>query len=233
MAADAGRHLDRELRDGEAHRRLREGLVGGPVAAAVADPRVLAAMRAVPRHSFVPTQYLGFAYLDEPVAIGRGQTVSQPSLIAAMVELLDLRPGDRVLEVGTGSGYEAAVLAQLTDEVYSVERDLELAASARAVLSALGIGVVHIAVRDGHLGWPENAPYRGIVVAAAADHTPPALVDQLDPDGGRLVIPIGPPGAHQMLWLLTRRGARTEERRIMGVRFVPLVRGGTGARPAH
>ncbi len=221
--ADAGPILDRELRDTESSARLRDRLVDGPVAAAVTDPGVLDAMRHVPRHSFVPTRYLADAYLDEPVGIGRGQTVSQPSLVAMMVELLDLRPGDRVLEVGTGSGYEAAVLAGLTDEVYTVERDPDLAEGARAVLDALGVSGVHVDVRDGHLGWPEHAPYRAIVVAAAAERTPPALVDQLEPDGGRLVIPIGPAGGGQMLWLLTRHGERVDERRIIAVRFVPLT----------
>ena len=181
-------------------------------------------MRHVPRHSFVPTAVLRSAYLDEPLPIGLGQTIPQPSLVALMAELLDLRPGDRVLEVGTGSGYQAAVLSRLTDQVFSVEFVPELAVTARAVLDALGYGDVATDRRDGFHGWPERAPYRAIVVAAAPDHLPPALVDQLDPEGGRLVIPTGPSWHGQTLWLVTRRGAHVVKERILSVRFVPLTR---------
>ena len=217
-------NLDRQLGDSEAYRRLREALVSGPVAEAVSDPRVLDAMRRVPRHSFVPTRLLRHAYDDEPLPIGLGQTIPQPSLIALMAELAMVQRGDRVLEVGTGSGYQAAVLAQLTDELYSVEIVPELAASARAVLDALGWGSIRTDRRDGYLGWPEHAPYRAIVVSAAPDHLPPALVDQLAPDGGRLVVPIGPRGDLQELWLVTRRGEDIASERITAVRFVPLTR---------
>ena len=220
--------LDRELDDSDTYRRLRDALVRGPVAEAVSDPRVLDAMRRVPRHSFVPTRLLRYAYHDEPLPIGLGQTIPQPSLIALMAELADVRPGDRVLEVGTGSGYQAAVLAQLTGELYSVEIVPELAASARAVLDALGWGAVRTDRRDGYLGWPEHAPYRAIVVSAAPDHLPPALVDQLAPDGGRLVVPIGPRGDLQELWLVTRRGEDVTKERITAVRLVPLTRERSG-----
>jgi protein-L-isoaspartate(D-aspartate) O-methyltransferase len=219
-----GPGLDRELDDSDEYRRLREALVGGPVAEAVSDPRVLAAMRSVPRHSFVPTRLLRFAYDDEPLPIGLGQTIPQPSLIALMAELLGVRSADRVLEVGTGSGYQAAVLSRLTDQLYSVEIVPELAANARAVLDALGYGAIRTDRRDGSLGWPEHAPFRAIVVTAAPDHLPSPLVDQLDPGGGRLVIPIGPPGDVQTLWLVTRQGEHVAKERITTVRFVPLTR---------
>jgi protein-L-isoaspartate(D-aspartate) O-methyltransferase len=221
---DAEPVLDRELRDSDEHRRLREALVGGPVAAAVSDPRVLDAMRRVPRHSFVPTNVLARAYEDHPLPIGRGQTIPQPSLVGLMAQLLHVRAGDRVLEVGTGSGYQAAILAQLTDQVYSVEIVPELAASARAVLDLLGYGAVHTDRRDGYLGWPEHAPYRAIVVAAAPGHLPQPLVDQLAPDGGRLVVPLGSSWDSQSLWLITRHGELVERQRILDVRFVPLTR---------
>jgi len=221
---DAMPGLDRELNDSDEYRRLREALVNGPVAAAVSDPRVLVAMRRVPRHSFVPTDVLRYAYEDRPLAIGLGQTIPQPSLVGLMAELLDVRPGDRVLEVGTGSGYQAAVLGQMTDQVFSVELVPELAAGARAVLHALGYGAIGTDRRDGYLGWPEHAPYRAIMVAAAPDHIPLPLVDQLTRDGGRLVVPVGPPGGHQSLWLVTRQGEHVTERRVAEVRFVPLTR---------
>jgi len=216
--------LDRDLVDGDEQRSRRDTLVDGPVAAAVKDPRVVAAMRAVPRHCFVPTDQLGAAYLDYPLPIGLGQTISQPSLVAMMTELLDLQPGDRVLEIGTGSGYQAAILRQLTDQVYSVEIIPELAATARAVLDALGYADIQTDRRDGYFGWPEHGPYDAIVVTAAPDHLPSPLVDQLSPDGGRLVIPIGPPGDVQSLWLVTRRGSDVRMERLIEVRFVPLTR---------
>ncbi len=225
---EAGPGLDRELHDGDEYRHLREALVRGPVAAAVSDARVLAAMLRVPRHCFVPTGVIRSAYLDEPLPIGLGQTIPQPSLVGLMIELLDVRPGDRVLEVGTGSGYQAAVLGQLTDQVYSVEIVPELATTARAVLDALGYHAVVTDRRDGALGWPEHAPYHAILVAAAPDHLPSPLVDQLDPDGGRLVIPMGPSWHSQTLWLVTRRGEQVAKERIIGVRFVPLTRDGSG-----
>jgi protein-L-isoaspartate(D-aspartate) O-methyltransferase len=216
--------LDRDLGDSEAYRSLRDELVDGSVAAVVKDPRVIAAMRTVPRHCFVPTGELDFAYRDVALPIGLGQTISQPSLVGMMTELLDVGPGDRVLEIGTGSGYQAAILRQLTDEVYSVEIIPELAASGRAVLDALGYGDIHTDRRDGYFGWPEHAPYDAIVVTAAPDHLPSPLVDQLSPDGGRLVIPIGPPGDVQTLWLVTRQGDDVKMEQLIAVQFVPLTR---------
>ncbi|HEY4632350.1 MAG TPA: protein-L-isoaspartate(D-aspartate) O-methyltransferase [Candidatus Limnocylindrales bacterium] len=216
--------VDRDFADNDEMRRQRDQLVDSYVAPRVTDARVIAAMRAVPRHSFVPTQWLGAAYSDHPLPIGHGQTVSQPSLVAMMTELLEPDEGDRVLEIGTGSGYQAAILRELTPEVYSVEIIPELAGIARVVLDRLGYGDVRIDRRDGYFGWQEHAPYDAIIVTAAPDHLPPPLVAQLDPDGGRLVIPIGPVGDVQVLWLVTRQGDEVAMERVLDVRFVPLTR---------
>jgi len=216
--------VDRDFAESDETRRQRDRLVDNDVAPRVTDERVIAAMRAVARHSFVPTRWLGDAYADHPLPIGHGQTISQPSLVAMMTELLQLAEGDRVLEIGTGSGYQAAILAELTPEVYSVEIIPELAGIARVVLDRLGYGDVRIDRRDGYFGWQEHAPYDAIIVTAAPDHLPPPLVAQLDPDGGRLVIPIGPVGDVQVLWLVTRQGDEVVMERVLEVRFVPLTR---------
>jgi protein-L-isoaspartate(D-aspartate) O-methyltransferase len=216
--------VDRDFTDRDEMRGQRNQLVDGYVVQRVTDTRVIAAIRAVPRHSFVPTQWLGTAYSDQPLPIGHGQTISQPSLVAMMTELLRLDDGERVLEIGTGSGYQAAVLGELTPEVYSVEIIPELAGIARVVLDRLGYGDVRIDRRDGYFGWEEHAPYDAIIVTAAADHVPPPLVAQLDPDGGRMVIPIGPVGDVQVLWLVTRQGDEVSMERVLEVRFVPLTR---------
>jgi protein-L-isoaspartate(D-aspartate) O-methyltransferase len=225
-AASSSPGLDRELADDETFRSRRDDLVDQSVAPLVDDTRVIAAMRAVPRHSFVPRDQLARAYDDFPLPIGYGQTISQPSLVAEMTRLLELEPGDRVLEIGTGSGYQAAILAELTDEVYSVEIIPELAATAREVLDALGYEEVRTDRRDGYFGWPENAPYEAIIVTAAPDHLPSPLSDQLSPDGGRMVIPIGPPGNVQTLWLVTRQAEEVAMEQLLEVRFVPLTREG-------
>ena len=216
--------VDRDFADSDEMRRQRDELVDTYVAPRVTDERVLAAMRAVPRHSFVPTRWLGDAYADHPLPIGHGQTISQPSLVAMMTELLEPDEGDRVLEIGTGSGYQAAILRELTPEVYSVEIIPELAGIARVVLDRLDYEDVRIDRRDGYFGWEEHAPYDAIIVTAAPDHLPPPLVAQLDPDGGRMVIPIGPVGDVQVLWLVTRQGDEVSMERVLEVRFVPLTR---------
>jgi len=216
--------VDRDFADSDEMRRKRDELVDSYVAPRVTDELVIAAMRAVTRHSFVPTQAFGSAYSDHPLPICYGQTISQPSLVAMMTELLQLDEGDRVLEIGTGSGYQAAILRELTPEVYSVEIIPELAGIARVVLDRLGYGDVRIDRRDGYFGWEEHAPYDAIMVTAAPDHLPPPLVAQLDPDGGRLVIPIGPVGDVQVLWLVTRQGDEVAMERVLEVIFVPLTR---------
>jgi protein-L-isoaspartate(D-aspartate) O-methyltransferase len=188
----------------------------------VRDSLVLRAMRAVPRHLFVPELERPLAYADHPLPIGEGQTISQPYIVAAMTELLALQPGENVLEIGTGSGYQAAVLAEITGRVYSIEIVESLARSAEARLAELGYGDrVHVRAGDGYRGWPEEAPFDAIIVTAAPDHVPAPLIDQLAP-GGRLVIPVG--DAFQMLKVIARAGDGTvTERSVLPVRFVPMT----------
>ena len=216
--------LDRQFGNNEEYQEDLDRLVSAYIEPYVENGQVVEAMRSVSRHSFIPTQFLGQAYEDHPLPIGYGQTISQPSLVARMTELLEIDPGDRVLEIGTGSGYQAAILAELTDEVYTVEIIPELASIARAVLDQLGYGYVHVDRRDGYFGWAEFAPYDAIIVTAAPDHLPYPLVEQLKPDGGRMVIPIGPVGNVQTLWLVIRHGDEVEMQQLMGVRFVPFTR---------
>lgn len=169
-----------------------------------ADPDVLAAMRLVPRHAFVPEDVASLAYEDRPLPIGYGQTISQPFVVALMTDLLDVEPGDTVLEIGTGSGYQAAVLSPLVADVYTIEIIPELGERAAGTLEALAFENVETKIADGYYGWPENAPFDGIVVTAAAGAIPPPLVEQLAP-GGRMVIPIGGPFAAQQLMLVEKR----------------------------
>ena len=188
----------------------------------ISDPRVLDAMRAVPRHVFVPTVLAASAYADTPLPIGMRQTISQPYIVAYMTEAAAIRPGARVLEIGTGSGYQAAVAAEIAGRVFTIEIVPELAAVARARLAALGYDNVEVRAGDGYRGWPEEAPFDAILVTAAPDHVPPALVEQLA-EGARLVIPVGPDGALQAMTIVTRGagGAVTEE--TFPVRFVPMT----------
>lgn len=189
----------------------------------VRDERVLAAMRTVPREAFVPDHLAGQAYRDHPLPIDEGQTISQPYVVAWMIEALQPHPGDRVLEIGAGSGYAAAVLSRVVDEVYTVERFPALARQAGQRLERLGYLNVLVRVGDGTLGWPEFAPYDGIVVAAGGPEVPRPLLDQLAP-GGRLVIPVGPRPDLQTLVRVTRlRDGRLREEDLGAVRFVPLV----------
>ncbi len=193
------------------------------VARGVSNPDVLRAMRSVPRHLFVPPDYLDLAYDDRPLPIGYGQTISQPYIVAWMTELLQLKPEEKVLEIGTGSGYQAAVLAELGYvEVYSIEIIPELAEQAAERLRRLGYGQVHLTQGDGYFGWPEHAPYDAIIVTAAPDHLPPPLVEQLK-EGGRLVIPIGPRGGWQTLWRFTKKAGEVQAEALDYVSFVPLT----------
>jgi protein-L-isoaspartate(D-aspartate) O-methyltransferase len=189
----------------------------------VTDSATLAAMRAVPRHEFVEASFRGAAYGDHPLPIGHDQTISQPYIVAYMTELLRPRPGMRVLEVGTGSGYQAAVLAAAGCDVYSVEILAPLADAARERLRRLGYDAIRVRVSDGYLGWPAAAPFDAVIVTAAAPSVPPALVDQLA-RGGRMVIPTGRAGGAQWLQLVTKDHAgRVRTERLAPVRFVPLV----------
>jgi protein-L-isoaspartate(D-aspartate) O-methyltransferase len=189
----------------------------------VEDPRVLDAMRAVPRHEFVPAEQVDRAYENRPLPIGFGQTISQPYIVALMTELLEVQSHERVLEIGTGSAYQAAVLAELTDQVYSVEIIPGLAERAKKTLERLGYSRVRVREGDGYHGWPEHAQFDGIIVTAAPDHVPPPLIRQLK-EGGRLVIPVGPPGSYQTLWRFTKQQGEVVSENITGVVFVPLVR---------
>ena len=188
----------------------------------VRDEDVLRAMESVPRHEFVSREHIGQAYDDHPLPIGYGQTISQPYIVAAMTELLRLSRAARVLEVGAGSGYQAAILAELVDEVYTIEIIPELCEQARDRLLRLGYRNVQVRCGDGYYGWEEKGPFDAIIVTCAPDHIPQSLVSQLA-DEGRMVIPVGPPGAYQALWLVERHGQETRSERIMGVAFVPLT----------
>jgi protein-L-isoaspartate(D-aspartate) O-methyltransferase len=199
-----------------------EDLIRVLQAEGIGDRRVLAAFQAVPRSLFVPAEAVGRAYLDEPIRIPRGQVTTQPSLIAAMVAALGLTGGERVLEVGTGLGFQTAILARLARQVVSIERLADLAAQARANLAAAGVGRVTVVVGDGTLGVPEHAPYQAIVVSAASSWVPGPLVEQLT-DGGRLVHPVGP-GGHEQVTAFSRQAERlVVEARLVPARFVPLV----------
>ena len=201
--------------------RNREAMVKEQIEArGVKDPLTLAALRKVPRHELVPADMRPFAYEDDPLPIGHAQTISQPYIVAFMTEALGLKGGERVLEVGTGSGYQAAVLAEIASEVYTIEIVEPLAVRARADLARLGYRNIEVRAGDGYKGWPEKAPFDAIIVTAAAPTIPAPLKEQLK-DGGRLVIPIGEDD--QSLIVLTRRGARFEERILLPVRFVPMT----------
>ena len=191
---------------------------------AALSERVMKAMEKVPRHRFVSPGSERYAYDNRPLPIGHGQTISQPFIVALMTDLLDLRPGDKVLEVGTGSGYQAAVLAELAREIYTIEIIAPLALEAAARLAALGYGNVTARSGDGYLGWPERAPFDAIMVTAGALEVPPALVAQLRP-GGKLVIPVGPQWRGQSLLVIEKdAGGKTTTRNVLAVRFVPLTR---------
>ena len=216
MAAIAGADADGDLA------ARRELMVTTQIAAhGVHDPRVLAAMRKVPRHLFVPDAVRDRAYEDSPLSIGDGQTISQPYIVAFMTELAQPRPEARVLEVGTGSGYQTAVLAEVAHEVYSIEIVAALAARGKETLHGLGYRNVHLRTGDGHRGWPEAAPFDAIVVTAAPEHVPQPLLDQLAP-GGRLVIPVGD-RFDQALEVHERTATGIERRRVAVVAFVPMT----------
>jgi protein-L-isoaspartate(D-aspartate) O-methyltransferase len=189
----------------------------------IADERVLAAMERVPRHEFAPERYRGQAYEDHPLPIGEEQTISQPYIVALMLEALKLSPTDKVLEIGTGSGYVTALLAELTESVVSIERHESLAHSSRALLAALGYSNVNVVTGDGMRGFPETAPYNAIVVSAAATEMPPALVVQLG-EGGRMIIPVGSEASQQLRLVRMENGQPNIEFREL-CRFVPLIPG--------
>jgi len=201
-------------------RRKREEMVSEQIASrGVRDGRVLEAMRKVPRERFVRPEDIGLAFYDGPLSIGHGQTISQPYIVAYMTEALRLKPTDRILEIGTGSGYQTAVLAELAHEVYTVEIVEPLAKRAREILKTLGYDNIHFRVGDGSEGWPEEAPFDAVIVTAAPSYVPEKLVEQLV-DGGRMVVPVG--AYEQYLELVEKEGEKVKRSRLIGVRFVPM-----------
>ncbi len=208
----------------EAYALERQRLVESQLKARdIVDPRVLAAMNAVPRHRFMPEYLAPLAYSDQPLPIGSGQTISQPYIVALMSQWAEVQPGHKVLEVGTGSGYQAAVLARLTDRVFTIELRPELASAATKRLLELGYGAIQTRCGDGYQGWPEEAPFDAILVTATAPEVPPALVSQLK-EGGRLVIPVGRPGSVQQLLRLRKVKGEIREEERLPVLFVPLLK---------
>jgi protein-L-isoaspartate(D-aspartate) O-methyltransferase len=186
----------------------------------IKDKNVLGAMLKVPRHLFVPEEMRDLAYRDEPLPIGHGQTISQPYIVGYMTEALKLQPGDRVLEIGTGSGYQTAILAEIVSEVYTIELIPELSLRAQETLKSLGYKNIEFLTGDGSKGWPEKAPFEAILVSAAPAEVPPALIEQLKIDG-RLIIPVGTDSQELVLIKRTKKG--WEKTRLIGVRFVPLI----------
>ncbi|MFO7553995.1 MAG: protein-L-isoaspartate(D-aspartate) O-methyltransferase [Desulfobacterales bacterium] len=188
----------------------------------ISDKNVLNAMSGVPRHVFVPGKLISRAYGDHPLPIGEGQTISQPYIVALMTESLELKGYERVLEIGTGSGYQAAILANIAKEVYTIEIKEKLYTKARRALESLGYMHVKTRHSDGYFGWPEAAPFDCIMVTAAIDHIPPPLLKQLK-DGGRLILPLGNPFSYQNLSLVTKQGEDYTVKQITGVLFVPMT----------
>jgi protein-L-isoaspartate(D-aspartate) O-methyltransferase len=205
----------------EAKRMIREQLVGA--GRNITNARVLAVMERVPRHEFVPDEFRFRAYEDRALPIGYDQTISQPYIVAFMTEQLDPQPTDRVLEIGTGSGYQAAVLAQLVAEVYTIEIIEPLAQRAAADLKRLGCTNIHVRAGDGSQGWPEAAPFDAVIVTCAPEKVPQPLIEQLK-DGGRMIIPIGPLGDQELV-LLRKQGGQLEKHDVLPVRFVPMTGG--------
>jgi protein-L-isoaspartate(D-aspartate) O-methyltransferase len=201
----------------------RKRMVANQLAARdISDEKVLEVMGKVPRHLFVNPNYRRLAYADRPLPIDEGQTISQPYIVALMTQHLRLKPGDKVLEIGTGSGYQAAVLAHFTDEVYSIEIRENLAKKASETLKQSGYDRVQVKRADGYFGWEEFAPFDAIIVTCAANHVPPPLLEQLD-EGGRLIIPVGSTLYYQTLTLITKRKGRPSVQQISGVVFVPMT----------
>ncbi len=207
------------------HDMVKEQLAGN--GRDIRDPKVLEAMRQVPRHEFIPAGQRRFAYSDTPLPIGHGQTISQPYIVAFMTEKLAVKPTDRVLEIGAGSGYQAAVLARLVQQVFTIEIVEPLGREAAATLQRLQVSNVQVRVGDGYLGWPEAAPFDAIIVTCAPERIPPPLIAQLK-DGGRMIIPVGPEGGAQALHLLRKEDGMVQQQAVLSVRFVPM----TGKEPA-
>jgi len=209
------------FKESDPNRRRREKMVADQIEArGVVDERVLEAMRKVPREAFVREEDMAMAFYDGPLSIGYGQTISQPYIVAYMTEALGIEPEDRVLEIGTGSGYQTAVLAELASEVFTIEIVEPLALRAKDILTRLGYKNIHFRVGDGSVGWSEESPFDAIMITAAPPSVPDALVDQLA-DGGRMIVPVG--RYEQYLELIEKKDQEVNRRRLIGVRFVPMT----------
>jgi protein-L-isoaspartate(D-aspartate) O-methyltransferase len=205
------------------YRRLREHMVAQQIKErGVVDQNVLEAMGKIPRHMFVPESLRSQAYQDHPLAIGEGQTISQPYIVALMTESLGLSENHRVMEIGTGSGYQAAVLAEIVDEVYSIEIKEKLYRQSLEAIKKTGYDNVKTRHGDGYFGWEEAAPFDAIMITASVDHIPPPLLSQLK-DGGKLILPLGNPFSYQHLTLVTKQGEDYSVKQIVGVLFVPMT----------
>lgn len=208
----------------EAYRTERERMVNQQIASrGIRQQATLDALKKVPRHLFVPQSQVPNAYRDSPLPIGYGQTISQPYIVAFMTEIVNPGPDDVVLEIGTGSGYQAAILAEIVKEVYTIEIIPELAETASSVFSKLEYDNIFVKTADGYYGWEEASPFDAIVVTAAAEHIPPPLIEQLK-DGGKMIIPVGTPFFVQQLMLVEKSDGKTTTRNLMPVRFVPFTR---------
>ncbi len=204
---------------------LRERMVTTQIVArGIKDPRVIEAMRKVPRHLFVPEKIRGRAYDDRPLPIGEGQTISQPYIVAFMTEALSLSSGDKALEIGTGSGYQAAILAEIVKEVYTIEIRPRLGETARERLKEMGYSNIFVEIGDGYKGWPEKAPFNAVIVTCAPERIPRPLIDQLT-EGGRMIIPVGEKRGIQKLVLLKKEKGIIIKKAVMNVLFVPMIRG--------
>ncbi|WP_297703789.1 protein-L-isoaspartate(D-aspartate) O-methyltransferase [uncultured Eudoraea sp.] len=206
------------------HKQLRENMIKEQLLARdISDPATIKAMRNVPRHEFVPPDMQPYAYVDNALPIGMKQTISQPYIVAYMTQVLKLKEHDRVLEVGTGSGYQAAILGQIVDTVYTIEIVEALAFTAKNRLLSLGYGNIVVKTGDGYLGWPEKGPFNAIMVTAGAEEVPEPLLKQLK-EGGRMIIPVGPHNGIRQLLLITKKSGKIKTKEVMAVRFVPLTR---------
>lgn len=192
------------------------------IARGIKDPRVIEAMRKVPRHLFVPKKIRGRAYDDRPLPIGEGQTISQPYIVAFMTEALNLSSGDKALEIGTGSGYQAAILAEIVKEVYTIEIRPRLGETARERLKEMGYSNIFVEIGDGYKGWPEKAPFNAVIVTCAPERIPRPLIDQLT-EGGRMIIPVGEEGGIQELVLMKKEKGMIIRKEVMKVLFVPMI----------
>ncbi len=209
--------------DTSKYRQAREQMVLSQIRSrGISDNKVLKAMSEVPRHSFVPKELASRAYRDHPLPIGEGQTISQPYIVALMTESLELKGSERVLEIGTGSGYQAVILTNVTKDVYTIEIKEKLYTKANQILDTLGFTNIKTRHSDGYFGWPEAAPFDCIMITAAIDHIPPPLLKQLK-DGGRLILPLGNPFSYQNLSLVTKHGEDFTVKQITGVLFVPMT----------